>query len=140
MAFSTVNVDFLKRPGNYQVTKELLDEVITLKRFIDTTVDTLASGEWYKIFAVPANFVLLEAYVVAHTAEGAGDTIDIVDDDSDTTTFVSAAALNSTSAVAVAAARKRYAAAGFIVMKPSAEIATAKFEVIIRGVVIKTTD
>lgn len=140
MAYATSNTDFLKRAGNYNIGKQLLDEEITLSQFMDTSVDNLASGSYYKIFAVPANFALLDAFVICHTAEGATGTVDIVDDDSATTTFVNDANVNSAGAVGATAARKLYTSAGFIVILPNNALDTAKFEVVIRGKLIKTTD
>lgn len=131
---------FLTMAGNYNVSKEILDEVVTLKRFIDASTYNMTSGSFYKLFSVPANFALLDAYVVCHTAEGAADTVDIVDDDSATTTFVTNANVNSAGTITATNARKLYTAAGFIVAKPDADLTVCKFEVIVRGVVIKTTD
>jgi hypothetical protein len=139
MAYNT-DYNFEKKAGNRQVAVNLnSDQPILLKQFIDTTEYPLAA-EYYKLFAVPAGFTVLNAYVICHTAEAAADTLDIVDDDAATTTFVSAHALNSTSTVGFTNARKRYAAAGYIAMIPSAAITAAKFEVAIEGTIVATTD
>lgn len=130
------NGAFLTRPGNYNVGKQILDEVITLSRYIDCSVDNLSSGAFYKLWSVPDDFCVLEAYVSNDVAEGAGDTLDIVDDDSATTTFVSNANLNSAGAVTATNARKTYQAAGFICMKPDAALTVAKFWVVIKGIVL----
>ncbi len=124
--------DWSKDAGNYNVGVQILDQVITMQRYIDCAVDALGSGEYTKLWAVPLGFALLEAYVVCHTAEG-GDTLDIVDDDSSTTVFVSNAALTA-GAIGATAARKQYAAAGFICVKPEAALTTGAFTVIIRGI------
>lgn len=140
MAYTThANGDFLTRSGSYNVTKKILDGVITLSRYIDCSVDNLASGAYYKIFSVPDNFCLIDAYVSCDVAEGAADTIDIVDDDSATTTIVSNANVNSAGTITITNARKTYQAAGFIVMKPDAALTVAKFWVIIRGFVLNTS-
>ena len=130
------NGAFLTRPGNYNIGKEVLDEVITMERYFDTTVDNLASGAYYKIFGVPDDFCLLEAYVSCDVVEGAAETIDIVDDDSATTTFVNDADLNVAGKITATNARKTYQAAGFICIMPNAAITAAKFWVIIRGKVL----
>ncbi len=133
------NGAFLTRAGNYNVTKQVLDEVITLSRYIDASTDNLTSGAFYKLWSVPDNFALLEAYVSDDVAEGAGDTLDIVDDDSATTTFVTNANLNSAGTITTTNARKAYQAAGFICMRPDADITVAKFWVVIRGIVLSTS-
>jgi hypothetical protein len=132
------NGAFLTRPGNYNVGKQVLDEVVTLSRYIDASVDNLTSAAFYKLWAVPANFVLLDAYVVVDTAEGASDTLDIVDDDSATTTFVTNVDLNTANGVTVTNARKKFSAAGFICMRPDAALTVCKFTVIIKGIVTNT--
>lgn len=136
------NGAFLTRAGNYNVTKQILDEEITLKRFIDTSTDNLTSGAFYKLFSVPEYFSVLEAYVTCHTAEtsAGSDTVDIVDDDSATTTLVTNGALATAGTVTATNARKTYTAAGFVCMRPDAALTTAKFWVIIKGVQLKTTD
>lgn len=136
------NGAFLTRAGNYNVTKQILDEVITLKRYFNCATDNLASGAYYKIFSVPDHFLLLDAYLVCHTVEttDGSDTCDVVDDDSATTTFVSNGALATAGTVTATNARKLYTAAGFICLKPDNALATAQFEVVIRGIVISTDD
>ncbi len=129
--------DWTTDAGGYNVGRQILDQVITMTRFINCATDNLGSGEYTKIFAVPAGFALLEAYVINHTAEG-GDTLDIVDDDSSTTVFVSNAALTA-GAIGATNARKTYASAGFICIKPETALTTGKFSVVIQGIVHKTT-
>lgn len=133
------NGAFLTRSGNYNVGKQILDEEITLTRYIDTSTDNLTSGAFYKLWSVPAGFVVLDAFVTCTTAEGAADTIDIVDDDSATTTFVTNANVNSAGTVTATNARKHYSAAGFIVMRPDAALTVCKFYVTIKGLVVKTS-
>jgi len=133
------NGAFLTRSGNYNIAKQILDEVITLSRYIDASTDNLASAAFYKLWSVPDDFCLLDAYVSCDVVEGAADTVDIVDDDSATTTFVNDATLNTAGAITATNARKTYQAAGFIVMTPSAAITVAKFWVIIKGMVLSTS-
>ena len=139
MAYSTVNIDFMKRPGNYNIGMQILDQEFTMSRYFDCTVDNLSSGAYYKIWGVPANFALLEAYVICSAGTESSDTLDIVDDDSATTTFVSNADLSATTKVTATNARKNYASAGFIVIKPDAALTTAKFHVVIKGIVHNTS-
>lgn len=133
------NGAFLTRPGNYSIGKKILDEGITLTRYFDCSVDNLASGAFYKIFSVPANFVVTEAYVSCVTPEGAADTIDVVDDDSATTTFVTNANVNSAGTVTATNARKVYTSAGFIVLRPDADLTVAKFYVTVKGYILNTS-
>jgi|GEM_PF-2671245 len=131
---------FLTRAGNYNVAKQILDEVITLSRYIDTAVDNLTSGAFYKIFQVPDNFFVSDAFVICGTVEGAVETLDIVDDDSATTTFVSNADLSTAEGTVTATnARKMYSAAGFICVRPDAALTACSFYVVIRGVVLSTS-
>lgn len=129
--------DWTTDPGNYNVGKQILDEVITLSRYFDCSDDkALGNGEYSKIWAVPDDFALLDAYVVCDVVEGAADTIDIVDDDSSTTTFVTTATVNTAGTVTVTNARKTYQAAGFICILANADITVAKFWVIVKGIVL----
>lgn len=132
--------DWTKDPGAYNVGKKLTGEVVTLTRYIDTTATgyDIGSGEYIKIFAVPDNFSVLDAYVSCDVAEGAAETIDIVDDDSATTTFVTNANINSAGAVTATNARKTYQSDGFICIHGDAAITAAKFWVIIKGIILDT--
>jgi hypothetical protein len=132
--------DWTKDEGNYNIGYRQLDNSVTYARYIDTTATgyDLGNGEYIKIFAVPDNFCLQEAYVVCDVVEGAGETIDIVDDDSATTTFVNDATLNTAGATTATNARKTYQAAGFIVILANAAITAAKFWVIVKGQVLST--
>ena len=132
--------DWTKDPGGYNVGKKLSGEVVTLTRYIDTTATgyDLTSGEYTKIFAVPDNFSVLDAYVSCDVVEGAAETIDIVDDDSATTAFVNDATLNTAGSVTVTNARKTYQAAGYICILANADITVAKFWVIVKGIILDT--
>lgn len=132
------NGAFLTRAGNYNVSEKILDQEVTLSRFIDCTVDNLASGAYYKLWSVPAGFQLNEAYLSCVATESS-DTCDIVDDDSATTTFVSNGALATIGTVTGTNARKYYASAGFICMKPDANLTTGKFYVTVKGIVLNTS-
>lgn len=135
------NGAFLTRRGNYNVSSKILDQVITLSRYFDASVDNLASGAYYKIFSVPANFLLTEAYITCVTGDGSTETIDLVDDDSATTTFVSSAEVGTGDEGKTGAtnARKLYTSAGFICLKPDAALDAAKFWVVVKGIVLNTS-
>lgn len=133
------NGAFLTRRGNYNIGAKILDQEITLTRYIDASTDNLTSGAFYKLFSVPAGFTLLDAFVTCVTAEGAADTLDIVDDDSATTTFVTNASMEVANVVTATNARKHYSAAGFIVLRPDAALTVCKFYVTIRGLIVNTS-
>lgn len=133
--------DWTKDEGNYNVGYRNLDGTVTYARYIDTTATNydLGNGEYTKIFAVPDNFAVLDAYVVCDVVEGAAETIDIVDDDSATTTFVNDATLNTAGSTTATNARKTYQAAGYICILANAAITVAKFWVIVKGQVLNTS-
>lgn len=130
--------DWTKDAGGYNVTRQILDQVVTLVRYIDTT-DTgkdVGSGEYIKLFAVPANFAVLEAYLVTATAEGT-DALDLTDDDSATTTFVTNHP-QSAGTVTATNARKLYTSAGYICVHGDAAHTTGAFYAVVRGIVLNT--
>lgn len=130
--------DFSKDPGNYNIGKRMLDGTVTLVRYFDCSTDNLANGSYYKLFAVPADFVLLESYIAVVTAEGAAETLDLVDDDSATTTFMDDVDLNTANGVVKGTVRKLYSSAGDIAMLANADLTAAKFYVIITGQILNT--
>lgn len=129
--------DYTKDEGNYNVGYRKADDVITLNRMFDCSVRNLTNGEYTKLFAVPANFQVLEAYVTCLTSETSAntDTLDIVDDDSATTTFVDDARMLA-GTITATNARKLYTSAGYICVLPNHALATAVFEVCIRGKIL----
>lgn len=131
--------DYTKDAGNYNVGWRKADDVITLNRMFSTATHNLTNGKYYKLFAVPANFQVLEAYVTCYTSETTSntDTLDIVDDDSATTTFVDDARMLA-GTITATNARKLYTAAGYICVLPNHALATAVFEVCIRGKILNT--
>lgn len=132
--------DWTKDLGNYNVGHKDMDGMVTLVRYLDfsDTKYNLASGSYYKIFAVPDNFALVDAYVSCDVVEGAAETIDIVDDDSATTTFVNDATLNTAGYLTATNARKTYQAAGYICILANADITVAKAWVIVKGIILDT--
>lgn len=133
------NGAFLTRRGNYNVFAKILDQEITLSRYFDTSVDNLAATLFYKIFSVPANFVITDAFISCVTAEGAAETIDLVDDDLATTVIISNANINSAGGVTATTARKVYTSAGFIVLRPDHALTAAKFYVTVKGYILNTS-
>jgi hypothetical protein len=131
--------DWTTDPGGYNVTKKILDGVVTLSRYIDTTKTgyDVGSGEYIKLFSVPANFAVLEAYIVTGTAEGT-DALDLVDDDSATTTFVNNHP-QSAGTVTATNARKLYTSAGYLVIHGDAAHTTGAFWVVVRGILLNTS-
>jgi len=132
--------DFTKDEKNYNVGYRQLDNTVTYTRYYDSTATgyDIGNGEYIKVFAVPANFLLTEAYVITETVEGAAETIDLVDDDSATTTIVNDANLNSDNNVATINARKFYASAGYVCILGNADITAAKFWIIVKGQILNT--
>lgn len=132
--------DYTLDAGNYTVGHRYMDQLVCLNRSFDTSVHNLTATSFYKLFAVPANFQVFEAYVTCTTAETTSgtDDLDIVDDDSATTVFVNDANMTA-GEMAATNARKMYTAAGFICVRPNHNLATAVFTVTIVGMIAETT-
>jgi len=133
--------DFTARAGNYNVGTRILDQEITLTRFIDTSSDNLGSGEYTKLWSVPAGFLITEGYATCHTAEttSGSDTFDITVNDATTHTIISNAGLSAEGVVTATNARWYCAAASYICIKPDAALTTAKFWVTIKGIILSTS-
>jgi len=131
--------DYSASAGSYNVGKKILDGSVTLIRYFSCATHNLTGSGVYKLFAVPANFVLLEARVICDTIEGGTATIDIVDNDSSSTVFVNDFSLETANAIGVTAARKKYAAAGFICVVPNEDLDTAVFTVTVKGIITNTS-
>lgn len=133
--------DFTTRAGNYNVGVQILDQEITRTRFIDTSVDALGSGEYTKLFTLPAGFLLTEAYATCHTAETTSgtDTFDLTINDATTYTILSNADLSAAGVVTATNARRYLAAESFLCIKPDHALATAKFWVTIKGIQLNTS-
>lgn len=135
------NGAFLTRPGGYNVGSKILDQEITLTRYIDTSTDNLTASAFYKLWSVPAGFQVNQVYAGCATAETTDgtDTFDIVDDDSATTVLLNDVDLSAAGLVTATTARKYYASAGFICIRPNHDLATAKFYVVVKGIVQNTS-
>jgi len=130
--------DFTTRAGNYNVGVRHIDQEVTMIRYFDCTVDNLGNGEYSKLFAVPAGFALTKAYAVCIATEST-DTFDIVDDDSSTNTFISTADMSTIGTVTVSTADIYYASAGYIAILANADLTTAKFYIVVKGIILNTS-
>lgn len=134
-----------KYAGNYGVEKELLDEVVTLKRYIDSTVVPngnvgLVASDYYRLFYYPANTFLLHVRTVTETVEGVADTVDITDDETGTTVMISNHDVNTDNAITESSAGKFKATSGYVCVRPDQAITVAKFWVVLQYVKLTTTD
>ncbi len=127
--------DWTKDMGNYNVSKRNLDEIVTLCRYIDCSTYNLNSGEYTKIFTLPAGTVVLEAYTVEVTAEGT-DYCDVTINDATTITLVSN---GMTNAVDATNARAYCASESYVCLKPDAALTAAKFYVIVKCMLLSTS-
>ena len=125
---------------NRNVTREILDQEITQKIFIDTTVTPLTSGDYYRLFHYDANTIINEVLVTNHTTEGAAETTDITDDESGTTTLVSSHTCNDATTTTKYTTGLKKAAAGYISMKPDAALTAWKGWVVVKLIKLRTTD
>lgn len=126
--------------GNYGVARQIMDQPIVVKRYINAASDNLTSGDYYKIFAYEANTLIMRAWIVTETVEGAADTIDVTDDSSGTTTLCSNHDLNTDNAVTTYSGSVFKASAGQICIKPDAAITVAKFWVCVEYMKLSTND
>lgn len=135
MADSTV-----LQTSNRNVNRQILDQEVTVKAYIDASANNLTSGTFYKLFDYDANTIINEVIVVTETVEGAGDTLDITDDASGTTTLVSNHDVNTDNALSKYNTGIFKATAGQISIKPDAALTVCKFWVTARLTLVKTTD
>jgi hypothetical protein len=124
--------------GGYNVGKVILDEVVTLTRYHACATTNLGSGEYSKMFTIPANFAILEAYVVTTTVEGAGDTMDVTVNDATTHTLVNNADMNTEGCVTATNARIMHTTETYVCVKPDNALTACAFVLIIRGILLST--
>lgn len=131
--------DYTKDNGNYNIGHRYMDHLVVVSRSFSAATHSLTSGSYYKLFAVPANFQIMRAYVTCTTAETSSgtDSIDIVDDDTPTTTIVNDAPMAAGTITAINA-RKMYTAAGYICVLANNDLTTAVFTVTIVGMIAET--
>ncbi len=126
--------------SNRNVSRQILDQEILVKAYIDASATNLTSGDYYKLFDYDANTYINEVIVITETVEGAADTLDITDDTSGTTTLVSNHDLNTDNANSKYTTGLFKATAGQISIKPDAALATCKFWVIAKLIKVTTSD
>lgn len=126
--------------SNRNVSRQILDQEVVVRAYIDTSSTNLGSGDYYKLFDYPANTLINEVHVITETVEGAGDTLDITDDTSGTTTLVSNHDVNTDNAVSKYTTGLFKATAGQISIKPDAALTVCKFWVSAKLIMYKTTD
>lgn len=76
--------DFTKQAGGYNVTRQVLDQPTTIIRYFDTTVSgqNLSAGGYYKMIALPDDFLITRVLACTITAEGDAGVMAIrIDDD-----------------------------------------------------------
>jgi hypothetical protein len=121
--------------SNRNVNRQILDQEILVKAYIDTSAINLTSGDYYKLFDYDANTFINEVVVITETVEGAADTLDITDDSAGTTTLVSNHDVNTDNAITKYTTGLFKNTAGQISIKPDAALATCKFWVIAKLVI-----
>lgn len=126
--------------SNRNVNRQILDQEITVRAYIDASAINLTSGDFYKLFDYDANTFINEVVVVTETVEGAGDTLDITDDTVGTTTLVSNHDVNTDNAITKYTTGLFKATAGQISIKPDAALTVCKFWVTARLIKLTTSD
>lgn len=132
--------DLITGYGNFSTYPEYMDRPVLQKRYIDTTITPLASGDYYKVFSYPANTLIMRAGIITETPEGAADTIDITDDSSGTTVLVSNHDVNTDNASSEYAGSEFKASSGQICVRPDQAITAAKFWIYFESMQFFTTD
>lgn len=135
-----MSVSDVLQTGNRNVNRQILDQEILVKAYIDTSANNLASGDFYKLFDYDANTIINEIHVVTETVEGAGDTLDITDDSVGTTTLVSNHDVNTDNAISKYTTGLFKDTAGQICIKPDAALTVCKIWVTAKLILVKTTD
>lgn len=126
--------------SNRNVPRQILDQEILVKAYVDTTSINLTSGIFYKLFDYDANTLINEIVAITETVEGAGDTFDITDDVVGTTTLISNHDTNTDNAVSKYTTGLFKATAGQICIKPDADLTGFKGWVIAKLVKVLVTD
>jgi len=124
--------------GNHGVTRRERDQRVTLIRYFDTSTYNLAATTYYEMLKYPANTLILKAYVITETVEGAAETLDITDDTSGTTTLCSNADMNTDNALKESSSHVFKASAGSICVYPDHALATCKFWLVVEYVALTT--
>ena len=135
------NTDLVKGyAGNYNVGRQMLDQKVCVKRYIDTTVTPLTSGGDYSVIGYPANTLITRAGLITETVEGAAKSVDLRDDDDATTTLCNDHDLNTDNAITNYSTGIFKASAGNLNILANAAITAAKFWVYVEYTVMSTKD
>ncbi len=126
--------------SNRNVNRQILDQEILVKAYVDASANNLTSGDFYKLFDYDANTFINEVVVITETVEGAVDTLDITDDTVGTTTLVSNHDVNTDNAITKYTTGLFKATAGQISIKPDAALTVCKFWVIVKMTKVLVTD
>lgn len=136
---AVLNTLFTNIAGNYNIGKQIRDEVVSFARFIDTSIVAfnLTATDTYPIFTFPVNTLLLRGSVTLVTAEGGTATLDITDA---TTTFISNFDCNGTpnAVTAFTNVPKFYTTATNLVLDPDHAFDACKFYVQVEYVILST--
>lgn len=116
-------------PGNFNIAPDNEDnEVVLFNRTIDCSVTPLTSADTYKLFIIPAGYILTDLCTTCMTVEGAAESIDL-GDSGGATTFHNDLSLNSAATTAGSVVKKFYASADYIVLLANAALTVAKFNI-----------
>lgn len=135
-----MSISAVLQNSNRNVPRQILDQEVILKAYIDTSAINLTSGDYYKLFDYDANTFINEIIVITETVESAGDTLDITDDTIGTTTLVSNHDCNTDNAKSKYTTGIFKDTAGQISIKPDDDLGTCKFWVIASLFKVATTD
>ncbi len=124
---------------NRNVTRQILDQEMTLKAYIDTTETPLAAADEYPIFQYDANTYISEAMLITETVEGAADTMNVLDAASGSN-LIAAQDLSSLGTGTKYTTGKLMTTAGDISLTVSAAITAWKGWVHVKFTKMKTTD
>jgi hypothetical protein len=126
--------------SNRNVPRQILDQEVVVKAYVDASANNLASGDFYKLFDYEANTLINEVLVITETVEGAAETLDITDDSVGTTTLVADADMNTAKSVSKYTTGILKTTAGQICIKPDAALTVCKFWVVVKLQKLTTSD
>lgn len=130
--------------GNYEIAAGDGRFAVVKKRYFAAATNNMSSGEYYKIFDVPADCIV-RSYIFTGTVEGGTATIDVsFITDADTTAASEVAMvnnhnLNSDDALSAGTVIANDSA-GYIVLKPENALDAATFWVVVECMPLASTD
>lgn len=142
---ATVNSRLGKNyPGNYEFNGANDAKPALKRRYHNCATDNLASGEYYTMFAVPANSII-RSYAWTETVEGAAETLDVIWIAVTDTTAASGVSMISnhtletddTCSTGTVIAQD---AAGYVCVKPDAALTVGKFNLVIEIIPMSNND